>query len=143
MPRKKYSEKLSLSQVEKPRAVAVSAEPPASVYRSVFCPVCGVSHGRKILEYPSKYFELPVTENFWEWLQKRSEELGYEEEAPFGVIQEVGRGRGHGFKVVGYFGPEDDVDGVFPLVKERLLRVVKNWLQRGWLKREELMEILR
>lgn len=150
MPRKKRSEKQAevdrLAAPERPRkaALAPRVARAAGEYRSAFCPVCGVVHGRKRLEYPKTkngYYSPPATQNYWEWISDRDKERGLDKDEPFGIIQEVGMGRGRSFAVVGYFGPEDDND-FYPLVKARLLQAVRRWLQNGWLSKEEVESVL-
>lgn len=147
MPRKKRSEKQTLAPVpmreKRPAPSAPRIARVAGEYRSAFCPVCGTSHGAKRLEYPQKgYYSPPATQNYWQWIIDRDRERGLDKDEPFGVIQEVGMGRGRSFGVIGYFGPEDDPEGFFPLVKGRLLQAVRRWLGNGWLTREELESIL-
>jgi len=73
--------------------------------------------------------------NYWEKTK------GFDPDKPFGVIQEaLGRGT---FKFIGHFSPEEDIDGFFPLIKSRLLAATKEWLDKGWITREELEEVLR
>lgn len=138
MARKKRSEK-ETGVPERRRQVtpAPRIAREAGEYRSAFCPVCATSHGTKRLEYP-----YPATQNFWQWLNDRDGERGLGKDEPFGVIQAVGLGRGHSFGVLGYFGPEDDPDGYYPLVKARLLQAVRRWLQKGWLSKEEIEGVL-
>lgn len=146
MPRKKSSEK----RAEQGKAPALLERPvpteararPTGEYRQAFCPVCGLPHGMKRVEYPSRsYWVPPPTVNFWEWIIQRDKERGLDNAEPFGVIQEVGAGKGHSFKVVGYFDPDSDQDGFYPLIKARLLLAVQRWIQNGWLTKEELAEI--
>lgn len=112
-------------------------------YRQAFCPVCGVSHGLKRLEYPSRgYWEPPPTMNYWEWIKDRDDGRGIDAAEHFGVIQEVGGGKGHSFRVLGYFGPEDDQDGYYPLVKARLLCALRRWVQNGWLTTIEIQQAI-
>jgi hypothetical protein len=106
-----------------------------ALYRQAFCPVCGMAHGTEVTDrVPGKPYIKLARRNFWE----RTKE--YDPAKPFGVIQEtLGRGT---FKTIGYFSPEEDQDGFFPLVKGRLLTAVKEWLDKGWLTREELSQII-
>ncbi|GAH73640.1 unnamed protein product [marine sediment metagenome] len=149
MVRKKRSEKeAELGKLAAPERRRKAAPAPrvareAGEYRAAFCPCCGTSHGTKRLEYPQKGdYSSPATQNYWQWIIDRDRERGLDKDEPFGVIQAVGMGRGHSFGVIGYFGPEDDRDGFYPLVKARLLQAVKRWLQKGWLSKEEVEGIL-
>jgi len=110
---------------------------PTGEYRQALCPVCGRAAGVKRLEYPQGgYWPGRSTQNFWEYTKD------FDPDKPFGVIQEVGGGRGHSFKVIGYFNPEDDIDGYYPLIKARLLNAVKEWLNKDWLTKEEVADLL-
>lgn len=86
-------------------------------YRSAICPVCGTGHGKR------------NGKNYWDTIT-------FAPNKPFGVIQDVGRGRG--FAVIGYFNPDDDPDGHFPAVKARLLQAVAEWVAKGWIAKEEV-----
>jgi len=106
-------------------------------YRQALCPVCGTAHGMEVTEIiPGKPHMVLNRRNFWE----RTKDS--DPNKPFGVIQEVGRGRGRSFKIKGYFSPREDEDGFFPLIKERLLQAVKEWLAKGWITEEEVRELL-
>jgi hypothetical protein len=107
-------------------------------YRQVLCPVCGRGAGLKRLSYPYQRGEQDVTQNYWDWLRDLEEGRGLGDEQPFGIIQEVGLGKGHSFRLIGYFTPEEDKEGFYPLVKARLLTAVRRWLKNGWLTQEEL-----
>ena len=102
-----------------------------SEYRQAFCPVCGTAHGTEVTEtVPGKLYIKLARRNYWE----RTKD--YDPAKPFGVIQQA-EGRGS-FRLLGYFSPEEDVDGFFPLVKARLLAATKEWMVKGWITREEL-----
>lgn len=102
-----------------------------SEYRQAFCPVCGVAHGMEVTDTPEgKPYIALKKRNYWE----RTRE--FDPAKPFGVIQET-QGRGS-FRLVGYFNPSEDQDGFYPLVKDALLNAVKNWMDKGWLSRQEL-----
>lgn len=137
MSHRKRSER-RLEVIEKPKVKpARKVSTPTREYRQAICPVCGRAAGKKRIEYPQKGYYQPVpTENFWEYTKD------FDPDKPFGVIQEVGAGKGHSFKVIGHFNPEEDIDGFFPLVKARLLSAVKEWLNKGWLTEEEVAHLL-
>jgi len=104
-------------------------------YRQVLCPLCGRGAGfHRTGGRKGPYWDRGERVNFWETVQS------YQEDKPFGVIQDFSGGRGKTLAVTGYFGPEDDPDGFFPLVKARLIRVVREWQRKGWLTPEELEE---
>jgi hypothetical protein len=102
-------------------------------YRQALCPVCGKAGGKRVTKTVEGKPYIPLAwENTWK------EE--FDPTKPFGVIQEtIGRGS---FKVIGYFSPEDDPDGYFPLVKKRLIGAVRQWLGNGWLSKEEVLNIV-
>lgn len=106
-----------------------------SLYRQAICPVCGTSHGVEVTETVrgKPYIKLK-RRNYWERVKD------YDPDKPFGVIQET-TGRGS-FKLVGHFSPEEDEDGFFPLVKGRLLQALKEWVDKRWIARGEVDEIL-
>jgi len=107
-----------------------------SEYRQAFCPVCGVAHGTQITEtVEGKPYIVLARGNYW------ARTKDFEPNKPFGVIQEtLGRGT---FRLIGYFQPEDDVDGFFPLVKDRLIQACKEWVDKGWITREEIEEAIK
>ena len=106
-----------------------------STYRQAFCPVCGTAHGVEVTETaPGKRWIVFDKRNYW--LRTKD----FDPDKPFGVIQETS-GRGS-FKLLGYFQPEEDVDGFFPLVKARLIQACKEWVDKGWIKKEEIEEVL-
>lgn len=101
-----------------------------SLYRQAICPVCGTAHGIEVTErVEGKPYIKLARRNYWERVKE------FDPDKPFGVIQEtLGRGS---FRLVGYFSPEEDEDGFFPLIKGRLLAAVKEWINKGWITREE------
>lgn len=102
-------------------------------YRQALCPVCGSAHGKvATFRVPGKPYIKGNFVNYWERIKD------FDPDKSFGVIQEVGRGRGRSFKLIGYFSPEEDIDGYFPLVKLRLLNAVKEWLNKDWLSKDEV-----
>jgi len=109
-----------------------------SEYRQAICPVCGRAAGYEVTEtIPGKPYMVLKRENYWERTK------AFDPAKPFGVIQDVSRGRGRSFKVIGYFSPEEDVDGFFPLVKARLLAAIKEWLDKGWITESEIKETVK
>lgn len=91
-------------------------------YRIVPCPLCGTGHGKR------------NGKNFWEYTKD------FDPNKAFGTIQDVGKGRGRSFNVIGHFGPDDDPDGYFPLVKDRLLQVLREWAEKGWITAKEALK---
>ncbi len=108
----------------------------SSEWREAFCPLCGRTMGKKtVYRQPGKpYFGILRQENRWESTQD------FTGEKPFGVVKSS-EGRGT-LKLVRYFGIEEDTDGYFPLIKARLLAVIGEWLEKGWITREEVTSAL-
>ena len=91
-------------------------------WREPFCPVCRRNMGiRTIYRSPQKpYMGIERQDNLWAKAQ------AYTGEVHFGVIKSS-EGRGT-MKFEGYF----------PLIKDRILTTLKEWLDRGWLTPEEI-----
>lgn len=104
-------------------------------YRQALCPVCGTAHGTEVTErVPGKHYIVLGRRNYWERVKD------FDPDKPFGVIQEtLGRGT---FRMVGYFSPEEDINGFFPLVKARLLAAVAEWLAKGWITKADLTKAI-
>lgn len=83
--------------------------------RRAVCPVCGTSHN----------------------LPHYAKTLDFDPAKPFGIIQDVMGGRGHGFTVLGHFGPADEPE-LFALVHDRLLAAVREYRAKGWVTQEEV-----
>ena len=99
----------------------------------VFCPVCSLTHGPRAERHPTKKYIKLGEHNFWaEVLNKPFDQ--------FGVIQ-TSEGRGT-FAKAGYFSPEEDPTGSYPLVKARLLKAVRAWIDNGWLDPAEVEAML-
>ena len=112
-------------------------------YRQARCPTCGMAHGLKRLQYPEKCEKFTASDkSFWEWLDEKDAERGLDSDEPFGIIQEVGAGKGHSFRVIGHFSPAEDKDGFYPIVKRRMLRGLWRWLVNGWVTADEIRELL-
>lgn len=96
--------------------------------RVVPCPMCGRVAGQKAIRREGSYIKVGSS-NFWLGPQT------FDPDKPFGVIMEsTGRGSLH---KVGTFDPwEDQV--YFPLVKKRLLAVIKEWTKKGWISQTEV-----
>ena len=104
-------------------------------WRVPFCPMCGLSVGIKNITVRGKPWIKLDEENRWEKVQS------FTGDRHFGVIKSS-EGRGT-MKMVGYYGIEDDIEGYLPLMKARLINVLKEWLVKGWITAEEVQEILK
>lgn len=107
-----------------------------SEWREAFCPMCGRTMGKKTTyRVPGKpYFGIERQENRWEMTKE------FTGDKPFGVVKSS-EGRGT-LKFERYYEIDEDKEGYFPLMKARLLAVVKEWLAKGWIAREEVDETL-
>lgn len=105
-------------------------------WREPFCPTCGRNMGMKnIYVDPRKPWTKTGEENLWE---KRA---NFNEEEHFGVVKSS-EGRGT-MEFVRYYELEEDHEGFFPFIKTRLLAVIKIWVAKGWLTREEIQEAMK
>ena len=107
-----------------------------SEWREAFCPTCGRTMGMKtILRTPGKpYMGIARRENRWEATKE------FTGDKPFGVVKSS-EGRGS-LKFERYYGIDEDQEGYFPLIKARLLAVMGEWLEKGWITREEVDQAL-
>lgn len=97
--------------------------------RVVPCPMCGRVAGQKVIRRADSTYIKVGSSNFW------LSTLKFDPDKPFGVIMEsTGRGTLH---KVGTFDPQDDKE-YFPLVKKRLLAVIKEWTKKGWVSQTEV-----
>ncbi len=108
----------------------------AREWKEAFCVLCGRTMGMKTTYVvPGKpYFGISEQANRWE------ETKEFTGEKPFGVIKSS-EGRGT-MKFERYYGIDEDTEGYFIFMKQRLLNILKEWLAKGWLTKEELDEIL-
>lgn len=99
-----------------------------TIFRDVLCPLCGTSHGHRREMYGA---QMIGRRNYWDFQRK---------DKPFGYIRSsAGKGT---LETIGPFGPEDDPDGYFPLVKGHLLAVLREWQAKGWITSEEILRAL-
>lgn len=122
---------------------STESESPGKTMRSAYCFGCGALHGQRVTTWEPSYEGGPghfpsERENFWERLAAAD----YSEQ-PFGIIQEVGLGQGKSFKVVGHFNPDNDPDGFYPLVKARFLNAIREWVHKGWVTPQEVLDSLK
>ncbi|MCH8005423.1 MAG: hypothetical protein IH888_04225 [Planctomycetes bacterium] len=96
---------------------------PPSEFRRVQCPCCGLNRGyTKKVNVPRR--------NAWNFPR---------DPKPFGeILSSQGRGT---LKVIGTFGPSDDPDGFFPLVKFNLLAAIAEYKEKGYFTPGELAEL--
>lgn len=104
-------------------------------WREAFCPLCGRTMGMKnIYIEPSKPWTKTGEENRWETTQE------FTGEKPFGVIKSS-EGRGT-MKFERYYDIDEDTEGFFRFMKQRLLSVIKEWIEKGWLNKKDIEDII-
>ena len=87
-------------------------------FTMVYCPICGHLHP------------------FNRWVR-----IGTTfEPRPLAISQES-LGRGAGFRTVAEIGDPYLIAPIFNVIKWRVLGTLKNWLDRGWVSRQDLAEI--
>ena len=127
MPKQPRSKRFARVEEREPR-LSVAKE--ATVFHMAFCPLCGECKGMEKVRTGSY---VTGHKNWWE----RTKD--FDPQKPFGVIvSSSGRGT---FEFVGYFSPEEDTDGFFPLIKARLIQALKEWRDKGWISEGEIRDI--
>lgn len=104
-------------------------------WKEPFCPMCGRTAGKtNILQAPGKPWTKIGERNVWE------ETKAFTGDKPFGVVKSsMGRGT---MKFERYYDIDEDDEGYFPFMKSRLLKVIEEWLAKGWITREEVNALL-
>ncbi|MFH1031153.1 MAG: hypothetical protein V1767_01080 [Chloroflexota bacterium] len=109
-----------------------------------FCPVCGTNHGpRKIRDEEHKWGRYKERVNFWETLEER-----LNPDRPFGMIQES-----TGYKQLSkaiYITPDQDTEidpvtkgsRILPFIRNRILSVLKEWIEKGWIDKGDIQGIV-
>jgi len=99
-------------------------------WKEAFCPMCGRTMGKRTVTIEGKPWIKIGEENRWE------ETKNFTGDKPFGVVKSS-EGRGT-MQLVRYYDINEDAEGYFPLMKARLLNVISEWLDKGWITREEV-----
>ena len=97
-------------------------------WREPFCPVCGRGVGKRNITPPGKPWIKLGDENYWEKLRPYNT-------FPFGLVKQS-EGKSS-MKILREYSLDEDQEGYYPLIKERLLGVMKVWVERGWITAEE------
>ncbi len=128
-PRKKRSEKLAEPPVVA-KAPKRAKESPREVLKA-FCPVCG--HSIPIQRaIKSGYATVDHVDYF--------DNIKWDPDQPFGAaFYFEGRGR---ITKSRYLTPED-VPALFDAVKSRVIQALREYIDKGWIKQEELKDILK
>lgn len=111
-------------------------------YHEAFCPVCGSLKGRIATEriespYSKKYkYHRIETEDFWAKTVR-----DFQTNKPFGYIRDASGGYGSGLPILGELNSEDDPE-MYENVKTALFNGISNWLQKGWIKKRELLHLI-
>ena len=102
-------------------------------WKEPFCVMCGRTRGTKnVYLVPEKpWMGVTDVENRWEATQE------FTGAKPFGVVKSSG-GRGT-LQMVRYYDIDEDTEGYLPLMKSRLLAIMGEWLEKGWVTRDELL----
>jgi len=104
-------------------------------WREAFCPLCGRTMGRRtVYKSPGKpYMGIERQDNLWEKTQE------FTGEKPFGVVK-ASEGRGT-MRLVRYYGIDEDEEGYFPAMRQRILNIISEWLDKGWLSIEDINNV--
>lgn len=108
----------------------------AKEWREAFCVLCGRTMGMKnnYLD-PRRPWTKTGVENRWEAT------ADFTGDKPFGVVKHS-EGRGS-MAAVRYYDIDEDDEGYFVFMKARLLNVIREWMVKGWLTREEIEEAMK
>jgi len=129
MPRKKRSEKQAVEVAPKPVAV-VPAPAPAMIVAAL-CRLCGRTIPEK-RAIKAGYVTVDRIDYF--------ASIDWDREKPFGIIYPAtGRGSLGQWQ---HIGPEAAPE-LFQAVKGRLLEAVREFLEKGWVSKEEVEEIIK
>lgn len=108
----------------------------AKEWKTPFCPMCRRNMGKKnILIEKNKPWTKIGEQDLW---AKATEFTG---ETHFGVVF-TSEGRGT-MQFVRYYDLAEDTEGYFPSMKAQLLSVIGDWLNKGWITREEVEEVMK
>ena len=103
----------------------------AKEWKEPFCPMCRRNMGKKnIYIDPKKPWTKTGEEDLW------AKALAYSGEIHFGVVKSS-EGRGT-LQFVRYYDIDEDSEGYLSSMKSQLLAVLVEWLDKGWITREEL-----
>lgn len=129
MPRLKRSERIAKAMAVKPGPAPTEVAPPKVAERLVaaICPVCGrtVPEKRAIR---IGYVTVDKVDYF--------SSIEWDENKPFGVSYSP---RGRGSMEWNYIGPEE-ASALFEAVRSRLIQAVREWIKKGWLTKEDILE---
>lgn len=104
-----------------------------AIWRKAYCPVCGLLHGRRV-QRDSTRKHIISDENFWE------KTLHYTGSKGFGAIfSSEGRGT---LQKVREYSIDEDKENYFSLIKQRILNVLNEWLEKKWIEKKEIERIL-
>ena len=127
MARKKRSEKLAEAAVRPARAPAAAPVVTERMLRG-FCPVCG----RTIPEYRAIKIGYVTVDRI-----NYFGSIDWDPDKPFGVSYKAG-GK-NAYEDWHHINPEDAPE-IFEAIKNRFIQAVGEWLRKGWMTKEELLE---
>lgn len=105
-------------------------------WKEAFCVLCGRTMGKRtIYRQPGKpHFGIERQDNLWE------QTADFTGDKPFGIVKSS-EGRGT-MKFERYYDIDEDTEGYFSFMRQRLLNVVKEWLEKGWISVEDIKKML-
>jgi hypothetical protein len=106
----------------------------AKEWREALCPVCGTSHGMVGIPVEGKPYIKIGKVNYWD------RTATFDPDKAFGVVKSS-EGRGT-MKIVRTYDIDEDEEGYFPLIKARVLQVLKEGLAKGWWTKAEVQKVL-
>ena len=99
-------------------------------WKEAFCVLCGRTMGKRNITPRGKPWIKLGDKNLWEETQT------FTGDKPFGVVKSS-EGRGT-MQFERYYDIDEDEEGYFGFMKSRLLNVLGEWLEKGWLTRAEI-----
>lgn len=103
-------------------------------WKEAFCVLCGRTMGKRNITPEDKPWLKYGEVNRWEETQE------FTGDKPFGVVK-VSEGKAS-LRMERYYDIDEDTDGYFPFMKARILTILGEWLAKGWLTREEILEAI-
>jgi len=122
------SKRSEAAVIEGERPVPPRVTAAARILFRAFCPVCGKSISERRVTLREGTVPLETQPYF--------ESIEWNKDNPFGTtVLAAGRGS---FTQWEYINPEDAPE-LFEAVKARLIQAVREWIDRGWLEKEDIL----
>ena len=103
------------------------------------CPVCGRTIPQKKVTKRREYPEENEHENYFD----RMDRLWDQQKDYWGLIRQTGGGRGAGLPIIGYLERPEDYPEFFEQLQKALLRAIKYYLDKSWIKPEQIEALLK